>query len=210
MSYHAFANGELLTAQKVNDYLMRQVVVKVANHTERDAIPTPDEGMLVYCRADDTLEFHNGSAWGVYPPVAVKNVVALGATASQNLTTSAAALAWDVELTDPAGMHDNVTNNTRVVCKSAGTYEVSAYVFNSNTSGFGTLQARLNGTTDIPGSIARRDASASAALPLQIVFPIVLALNDYIEIMVLHSTAAGNIAGGTTLGGRRLLMKKVD
>lgn len=143
-----------------------------------------------------------GSAWIPDPLFCT-----LGKTSNQNLSTSATALVWDSEDSDAGGMHNNSTNNTRITAPIAGTYEFSVSLFNSNTSGMGTVYARRNGTTDISGSLDRGTADSVAALPLQTVFPVVLSANDYVEIMVLHSTAAGTIAGGSTQGAARLTAK---
>ena len=135
--------------------------------------------------------------------------VALRKSANQSLTASATALSWDVEISDPAGMHDNVTNNTRLTAPVAGLYNVVASLYNGNTAGMGTTYARLNGTTDIPGSLDRRTADATAALPLKSAFPVSLGVGDYVEIMVLHATAAGTIAGGTSQGAATVSMVRV-
>lgn len=176
----------------------------VANYA---ALPSSDLWVGRLVTTDDTEQVWLRGASGWKPVSAI--ACALRKSANQNLTTTAAALTWDVEISDPAGMHSNVTNNTRIVAPVAGLYEVSATVFNSNTSGYGAVQARLNGTTDIPGSIQRGDATGNSTLTLVTVFPIVLAANDYVEIMVLHSTAAGNISGGTSLGGATVTMKRL-
>jgi len=147
-------------------------------------------------QTDTGIEYlRTASAW-----VANPTVCALRKSTTQNLTTSATALSWDVEISDNSGMHDNVTNNTRITATRAGLYEFLVSLYNSNTSGMGTVYGRLNGTTDIPGSLDRDTADATAALPLRTTFPIALVAGDYVEIMVLHATAAGNIAGGTAQG----------
>lgn len=84
MAFHQFANGELLTAQKVNDYLMRQAVIRVENATERDDIPTPDEGMIVYVESLTELQIFDGADWvTLIPDVVVPDVV----TGTKNVTS---------------------------------------------------------------------------------------------------------------------------
>ncbi|GMA34747.1 gp53-like domain-containing protein [Demequina litorisediminis] len=62
MPYKNFGN-EVLTSSDVNNYLMRQAVIRVANGTELDAIPTPVAGMMA-TRADNGITYrHNGSSW---------------------------------------------------------------------------------------------------------------------------------------------------
>jgi len=119
-------------------------------------------------------------------------------TTNQNLTTSAAALVLDSEASDLGGMHDNVTNNTRIQLPLPGTYMVTAFLYNNNTTGMGSAYGRINGTTDVVGSIDRRTGDANAGTPLRLTFPVVVVSPaDYLEIMVLHATAAGTISSGT-------------
>lgn len=180
--------------------------VPFRNTTEMDLWTTALVGQLALDLATGAVRRRSGSMW---VPVGGPHC-ALRKSANQNLGTSAAALSWDVEISDPYGMHDNVTNNSRIILNEPGLYEVTANAYNNNTSGMGTLYARLNGTTDIPGSLDRDTADSVAALPLRVTFPVVsTAPTDYIEIMVLHSTAAGNIAGGTTQGSATVTVKRI-
>jgi hypothetical protein len=63
MVYKVFANNAILTAAEVNSYLMRQVIVGVANASERDAIQAPQEGMHVYDIARKRMQRRVGNAW---------------------------------------------------------------------------------------------------------------------------------------------------
>lgn len=69
MPYKTFANNQLLTAQEVNDYLMRQTIVRVANQAERDTIPAPPEGMMIYREDTNRQERWNGTKWIPQPGV---------------------------------------------------------------------------------------------------------------------------------------------
>lgn len=70
--FKIFTDNTLLTAQELNDYLMRQSVIRVANAAERDALPSPQDGMTVW--RDDlaaTETYANGQwgpAWTEYTP----------------------------------------------------------------------------------------------------------------------------------------------
>ncbi len=130
-------------------------------------------------------------------------------SANQNLTTSAAALTWDVEVADSAGMHSNAVNNSRMIAPVAGLYMVTFTLLNSNTSGMGTAFGRVNGSTDATGSLIRRIGDSSAATPLLSSFPVLLSAGDYVEIMVLHATAAGVINGGTSNGAAMVTMNLI-
>lgn len=85
--FRTFANGELLTAQKVNDYLMRQAVIVVANSTERDALPTPNDGMVVYLESDDSLQLRRDGAW-------VRILTTLDTVADSGWITPTLAAGW--------------------------------------------------------------------------------------------------------------------
>lgn len=126
-------------------------------------------------------------------------LVILGKSASQALTVAEAALTWDVETKKTAaGMHSNVTAPTRVTCTKAGVYLVNCTVYNNNTTGIGTLRTQLNGTT-IPGAWTRIGA-ATAGAPLNLSFLVDLAVGNYLEVVVSHTTATGFIesTGGAT------------
>lgn len=64
--FRTFANNELLTAQAVNDLLMRQVMPQLADQAARDAIPAPSEGMTIYRLDTHAVERHMGAdGWKV-------------------------------------------------------------------------------------------------------------------------------------------------
>jgi hypothetical protein len=61
--FRTFASGEILTADNVMDYLMKQMVMVFAGTAERgSALPSPETGMVAYSTATG-LEVFNGSAW---------------------------------------------------------------------------------------------------------------------------------------------------
>lgn len=156
---------------------------------------------------NDTTWRYDGTSWAIISDV----FCVVRKSANQNLTTSAVPLTWDVEISDRLGMHDNTTNNSRVTAVVAGMYQFAVSAFNGNTSGMGTIQALLNGTTGIPGSFARREASGSlgAALPFHIIFSVQMAVGDYVEITVMHSSASLFVAGGTTPGAALLTARRI-
>lgn len=174
-----------------------------ANATARNAQTGMVEGDRGYQINNGRTYQLVGSAWIPDPLFCT-----VGKTSNQNLSTSATAIIWDSEDSDAGSMHNNSTNNTRITVPIAGTYEFAVSLYNSNTSGMGTVYARVNGTTDITGSLDRGTADSVASLPLRSVFPVVLSANDYVEIMVLHSTASGNIAGGSGAPGSARLTAK--
>lgn len=178
---------------------------KWANQAARNAQTGMTEGDIGDQLDTDQQWRYNGTTWVTASP----SYCVLRKSANQNLTTTPAALSWDVEITDPMGMHDNVTNNTRITAVVAGLYEVTAQMLNNNATGLGVVEGRVNGTTPIIGSFTRRDGTSSATIPLLTTFPVVLAAGDWVEIMVSHSTNAGAITGGTGSANAVVSVKRI-
>ena len=64
MPYTEFSDGNILTAQAVNDYIMEQQVMVFANATARDAaLTSPNHGMVVFLKDRDRLSFYDGTIW---------------------------------------------------------------------------------------------------------------------------------------------------
>lgn len=63
MPYKTFANNQLLTAAEVNDYLMRQAIIRVADASARDAIPAPVVGMMIYREDTRMIERRTAAGW---------------------------------------------------------------------------------------------------------------------------------------------------
>lgn len=62
--YKAFTAGEVLEASEVNTYLMEQSIMVFADATARDAaLTSPTEGMHVFLKDLDALQYYTGSAW---------------------------------------------------------------------------------------------------------------------------------------------------
>ena len=64
--FRTFADGEVLTAALVQNYLQDQAVMVFADSTARDAAigtAVVSEGMFTYLADTDTLEFYSGSSW---------------------------------------------------------------------------------------------------------------------------------------------------
>jgi len=112
-------------------------------------------------------------------------------------------------MSDLGGMHDNAVNNTRITAPTPGLYEVLVQVYNNNASGTGTVLARINGSTNVTGSQSRGAGASGVGLPLTSTFPVVMAADDYLEIMVLHSTTSGLIDGGTGASSAVVTVKRL-
>jgi len=106
--------------------------------------------------------------------------------ANATLTT----LAFNSERFDTDGMHDNVTNNSRLTCKTAGKYQITGQVrFAANATGVRAAYIRLNGVTYIAVS-GRPSASAVNINDIVVTTLYDLAINDYVEILVYQNSGA--------------------
>jgi len=99
------------------------------------------------------------------------------------------ALTFNSERYDSDGMHDTVTNNNRITCKTAGVYVITTNVeFVANGTGNRQLYIRLNGSTvigyvtDVP--------SGSVAHIANLTVPYALVVNDYLEVLVAQTSGA--------------------
>lgn len=113
------------------------------------------------------------------------NVLTLVPFASETKDTGPT---WD------GAMHDNVTNNSRVVATTAGTYRVEARIaFAANATGRRAISVRLNsggsgsgGTQQFAIGIANPGAGDLAVCKDAI--EVSLAANDYIEVFAIQSS----------------------
>ena len=172
------------------------------------ALPAPSarpSGHVIFVDAEGGFRVTTGSSW-IVP--GARPMCVLGKTSNQSVSGTLAAVTWDSEIVDAFGMHANSPNPSRIIAPVAGVYEVLVSGYVAVASGVGVLQGRKNGTTDIAGSFFRRDATSPAQAPLRTFFSVVLAANDYIEIMASH-TGGGSIAGGTAAGSASVTVKRI-
>lgn len=105
-------------------------------------------------------------------------------------------LTFNTERYDSDVCHDNVTNNSRLTCKTAGVYSISATAeWATNGTGYRRISIRLNGTT----VIARQDGNAvTPNHSLSVTTDYALAVNDYLEVMCLQTSGGAlNVVGNT-------------
>jgi len=112
---------------------------------------------------------------------------------SAQLTVPASAVAYtvpfDSENFDDDTMHDNATNNTRLVCKRAGRYFINISLISGNGgTNYTQFSFRLtkNGTSNVIGQHTNGQANQAESWYVD------LALNDYLEFVVFQN--------GTTTG----------
>lgn len=116
--------------------------------------------------------------------------------ANQSINTdTSTVLAFNSERFDTTAnagstMHDNVTDNSRLTCRYAGKYQISACIrFASNSTGVRQVTLKLNGTT----TIARQSTSALNGLQTDVNVSCLydLAVNDYVQVEVYQTSGSG-------------------
>lgn len=100
------------------------------------------------------------------------------------------ALVLNSERFDTELIHDTVTNNSRLTCKTAGKYIITASAgFAANATGLRLIGIRLNGTTYIAQSVTNNvGAGQNTNMECSAVYD--LALNDYVEL-IGYQTSGG-------------------
>lgn len=102
--------------------------------------------------------------------------------------TTPAALAFNSERADTDTIHDNVTNNSRLTCKTAGVYAVSANVeWTANATGYRELFLLINGVTRFADNVAP-PVTTGVVTRQQAQGIYALAVNDYVEAWVNQSS----------------------
>jgi len=109
---------------------------------------------------------------------------------------SLTALAFNSQRFDTDGIHDTVTNNSRLTCKTAGKYQITVNLcFETNNTGERRVYLRVNGATYIAGSVANA-AATSHHFSVSTLYN--MDVNDYVEVLVYQSSggALNVLAGG--------------
>jgi len=118
-------------------------------------------------------------------------------------------LSFDSERFDTDGIHDPVTNNSRLTCQTAGKYFISATIlWGSNTTGYRQLGLRLNGVTTI--ALDRRNTNATAFNPAMTVSTLYnLSAGDYVETQVYQNSGGALDVGVISAYTPEFMMIKV-
>jgi hypothetical protein len=150
---------------------------------------------LTYANGTNTLATGNLQLSG-----AIQNSTSLGArvfhNAHQSITNDTlTALSFNSERWDTDAVHDNATNNSRLIAKTAGRYLIGGGVyFTADPDGYrqivirvtfaagGTKTIATNNTNSLGGTIG-------SVLTIDTVFD--LAVNDYVELLVRHNGGTG-------------------
>lgn len=99
-------------------------------------------------------------------------------------------------------MHDTVTNNSRITCKTAGVFIFSADVaFDAAAAGNAYVIFFVNGVS-VTGS-QNMGNNATAGISIVFTKQIKLAVNDYVEVGVYQTSAGSlNVIGGDVQASR--------
>jgi hypothetical protein len=112
--------------------------------------------------------------------------------ANQSIPTgSGTVLALNSEREDTDAIHDNVTNNSRLTCKAAGTHLIVGNVeWAANAIGYRRAMILYNGTSllGIQDSLALTSASITTHLTVAAIYR--LAVNDYVELQVAQDSGS--------------------
>lgn len=120
-------------------------------------------------------------------------------SADQSIANGAnTTLAFDTEQGDTDAIHDVATNNSRLTCKTAGTYLIIAQVtfsYSSASNKRHLVRIYLNGAT----FIARAEEVGTGGNPCPVaVASYQLAVNDYVETVAYQDTGGAlNALGGS-------------
>jgi hypothetical protein len=113
-------------------------------------------------------------------------------SADQTLTTGViTTLNWNTETRDDGGLHDNVTNNSRLTAQVAGWYDIFATIaFASNATGRRLAGLLLNGATEIGRGEIPAGSTGFIALSVKVSY--YLNIGDYVVIYGFQ-TSGGNL-----------------
>lgn len=157
------------------------------DNTDLDA-STTKHGLLPKL-ANDSAKFLNGvGSWAVPASGAADLSARVYHNVDQSCPTGAwTTLAFNTERFDTDTIHDTVTNNSRLTCKTAGKYLIIALVFiQSNATGERHVKVVHNGTTSV--AYTSTNAGPSMGVIVQAVSLWDMAVNDYVEVAVFQNS----------------------
>ncbi len=171
---------------------------------------------LVWLTVDNTAGGTDASTAPVSSNVLYDHVVSLTAHSlglgarvynSANLTipdSTWTALAFNSEDYDTDVIHDNVTNNSRLTCKTAGKYIITGHAFwDTNTNGMRSSLFKLNGSTAIAYAQLPLDIYGNGTSTLTTIYN--LAVNNYVEFFVYANVSPSILVMATST----LIMQRI-
>ncbi len=99
-------------------------------------------------------------------------------------------LALNSDIFDTDNIHDPITNNSRLTCKTPGIYIAGAnFIWQGRNGGRRIITIRLNGSLNI--AYHSQTSPGADTLGQTLVTTYELAINDYLELGVYHNTGSG-------------------
>lgn len=150
----------------------------------------------VSAKADDTSVVHdtgNETIAGIKtfsdPPVFSLSGVKVAKSSGQSISNiTLTEVSFDTETYDDDAMHDNVTNNGRLICKTAGRYLICAeIVFDANATGYRQAVLHKNGSSFFGRSIVQASPATNATSLIATSIQ-TLAVNDYVTVEAAQSS----------------------
>lgn len=131
-------------------------------------------------------------------PITVSTVIGAHVTHSANQTitnNTTTTLAFDTERWDTDTIHDTVTNNSRLTCKTAGKYLIIAQVaWDATLGGRRAIHIDLNGSGNYIAVAEENDVADGTGIGRMTATTVYeLAVNDYVEVKV-YQNSGGNVA----------------
>lgn len=121
------------------------------------------------------------------------SVTASSGTSMNNTTLTA--INWDTETYDDGGLHDNVTNNTRLTAPSTGSYAITCSAGpDAGSNNLYVLGIKLNGTTYIAYSQVNT-ANMFASMSVSAIHK--MAATDYVECIGAQASGGSLAVGGS-------------
>ena len=149
--FKTFAENTVGYAAEINEYLMRQSVISCANTTERNAIPSPQEGMMVYLRDKDIVQVYDGATWRSYSSFAQGAQRAFVATTENTSSAGYVKLATTTDkVTVTVGDSGMVQLSMQAVVASVATLQA---FLGFAVSGATTRSAATNATAGLEGMV---------------------------------------------------------
>jgi hypothetical protein len=105
---------------------------------------------------------------------------------------------WDTAAGAASTMHDPATNNSRLTCRYAGKYHVTANIeFAANATGQRQVYLRINGT---PGQYAGFVSTPGSGFSVGLIVSGVLdlAVNDYVQVFVYQNSGGSLTVSGSS------------
>jgi len=106
-------------------------------------------------------------------------------------------------------MHDPASNNTRLTCRYAGIYHISANLeITSNATGYRQATFKVNNAATIGGSLIAPVTGNVTIMTPNVDFA--LNVNDYVEVIFNHNAGIGlNVIAGGVLTNSTFAMHRV-